>query len=108
MINVINFPSKDAHRLKLILMLNGTIDGMDNYYADIDATMEELCKLEEEVSKIETMYSSVLKEYSKSCEHKKMEARFLAYCKEATAHWDGDKKMLVFHIPSWEEEENDE
>ena len=107
MSNIIEFPGKDAQRLRMQKMLNGTITALEIYYTSIDEKMQEICQLEEEVSKVETMYSTLLKEYSKNVEHTRLEARYLAYCKDAQVTWDGDKKCLVFHLPKINEEEEE-
>ena len=103
--NVIKFPTEERVRKRLRDKVNSTIQLMDEVYGQIDAVMENLCQLEEKASKIEVAYSIILREYAKTVEIHELEARYLAYCKEAEVHWDGDKKCLVFHLPNWEKDE---
>ena len=106
--NVIKFPTEERIRNRLKNKVNETIEIMDELYSQIDLCMENLCKLEEQATKVESAYSIILKEYAKSVEIHQMEARYLAYCKDAQVHWDGDKNCLVFHLPNWMEEEENE
>ena len=106
--NVIKFPTEERIRNRLKNKVNETIEIMDELYSQIDLCMENLCKLEEQATKVEQAYSIILKEYAKRVEIQQMEARYLAYCKDAQVHWDGDKNCLVFHLPNWMEEEENE
>ena len=79
--NVIKFPTEERIRNRLKNKVNETIEIMDELYSQIDLCMENLCKLEEQATKVEQAYSIILKEYAKSVEIHQMEARYLAYCK---------------------------
>ena len=106
--NVIKFPTEDRIRARLRNKVNDTIQVMDELYGNIDHVLEELCRLEDQAAKVEQAYSVILKEYAKSVEVHQLEARNLAYCKDAQEQWDGDKNCVVFHLPEREEIKEDE
>ena len=96
--NVIKFPTKAKQRDNMKARLNTAIDSMDKYYEAIDDIMQEMCRLEEEVAKIEADYSQVLREYAKMTASDDLEARYLAYDNTVDVHWDGDTNSIVFKL----------
>ena len=97
--NIIKFPSKAKQRDNMKARLNVAIDSMDKYYEAIDDIMQEMCRLEDEVAKIEKDYSLILREYAKKIAADELETHYLAYCTEANVHWDGDTNRIIFQLP---------